>query len=186
MGANEQLHHTLSVLVENQPGVLARVAGLFSRRGFNIESLAVGPTEREDRSRITLRVDCSQISIEQVVKQLDKLINVLTVSELEQTEAVERELLLAKVEPAEGARGELVDRAEAFGARLVDPGPGPMIFEMVAHPDRVAAFEAMLRPHGVLEAVRTGRVGLRRANAANIRPAPGAAPRSTTDTRGAG
>src|SRR5471030_2688190 len=96
--------HTLSVLVENQPGVLARVAGLFSRRGFNIDSLAVGPTEREDRSCITIRVDCNEVSIEQVKKQLHKLINVLKVSEMRMEDAIERELLMVKVTAAPDKR----------------------------------------------------------------------------------
>ena len=115
-------HHTLSVLVENQPGVLSRVSGLFSRRGFNIESLAVGPTEREDRSRITIRVDCSQTSIDQVIKQLYKLINVLKVNELGSDDAIERELLLVKVTRSPDRRAELVSLADVFGARVVDVG----------------------------------------------------------------
>jgi acetolactate synthase-1/3 small subunit len=157
----EHVHHTLSVLVENQPGVLARVSGLFSRRGFNIESLAVGPTEREDRSRITLRVDCTQTSIDQVVKQLYKQVNVLKVTEL-RGDAIERELLLVKVAAEPERRPELIHLAEVFGARVADVGANGLIFEIVETPERLAAFEELLRPYGVQEAVRTGRVAMQR------------------------
>jgi acetolactate synthase-1/3 small subunit len=154
--------HTLSVLVENQPGVLARVANLFSRRGYNIESLAVGPTEREDLSRITLRVDCSQTSLDQVIKQLYKLINVLKVNELRPGDTVERELLLVKVGVGPEKRAELMNLAEVFGARVVDVGPTALVFEIVEHPDRLAAFEEIVRPYGVKELVRAGRVAIQR------------------------
>ncbi|HYZ80292.1 MAG TPA: acetolactate synthase small subunit [Solirubrobacteraceae bacterium] len=161
MAPQEHVHHTLSVLVENQPGVLARVAGLFSRRGFNIESLAVGPTEREDRSRITLRVDCTQTSIDQVVKQLYKQVNVLKVVEL-RDDAIERELLLARVAAEPERRPELIHLAEVFGARVVDVGATGLMFEIVESPERLAAFEELLRPYGIQEAVRTGRVAMQR------------------------
>ena len=124
-------HHTLSVLVENKPGVLARVAGLFSRRGFNIESLAVGPTERENRSRITLRVDCSEHSVDQVIKQLYKLINVLKVNELGSDDAIERELLLIRVAASPDQRADLIRLAEVFSARVADVGPNSIMFECV-------------------------------------------------------
>src|SRR5262249_35195076 len=155
-------HHTLSVLVENQPGVLARVAGLFSRRGFNIESLAVGPTEREDRSRITIRVDCSQTSIEQVIKQLYKLVNVLKVSEMRQDSTIERELLLVKVAANPDRRAELISLAGVMDARVVDVGADALVLELVAHPDKLHAFEELVRPYGIKEAVRTGRVAVTR------------------------
>ena len=150
-------HHTLSVLVENQPGVLSRVSGLFSRRGFNIESLAVGPTEREDRSRITIRVDCSQTSIDQVI-------SVLKVNELGSDDAIERELLLVKVTAAPDRLAELVSLADVFGARVVDVGASAMTFEIVEHPTKLVAFEELLRPYGIKETVRTGRVAIRRSS----------------------
>jgi acetolactate synthase-1/3 small subunit len=155
--------HTLSVLVENRPGVLARVAGLFSRRGFNIDSLAVGPTEREDRSRITLRVDCSQHSIDQVTKQLYKLIDVLKVNELTPADSVERELLLVRVTAAPEQRADLIKLAEVFHARVADVGPTSLLFECVEHPDKVHAFEELLKPYGIKEVVRTGRVAMRKS-----------------------
>ncbi len=161
--ARPQIHHTLSVLVENSPGVLVRVASLFSRRGFNIESLAVGPTERSDRSVITIRVDCSEVSIEQVMKQLYKLINVLKVNEMISEDAIERELMLVKVTANADKRGELIHLAEVFGARVSDVGRDSLVFEICEHPDKLAAFEELLRPYGIKETVRTGRIAVRRA-----------------------
>jgi acetolactate synthase-1/3 small subunit len=157
------LNHTLSVLVENKPGALARVANLFARRGFNIESLAVGPTERSDVSRITLRVDCDRHALEQIEKQMHKLVNVLRVSELEPGEAVERELTLIKVTAPPARRAELLAVAEPFHARVADLGPDAIVFELVGSPDALDSFEELLRPYGVRELVRTGRVGLARA-----------------------
>lgn len=157
------MHHTLSVLVENQPGVLARVAGLFSRRGFNIDSLAVGPTESEDLSRITLRVDCSQHSIDQVVKQLYKLINVIKVSELAPDDAIEREVLIVRVTAQPSHRAELINLAQVFGGKVVDVGPTTLMFECLEHPDRLHAFEELLKPYGIKELIRTGRVAMRKS-----------------------
>jgi acetolactate synthase-1/3 small subunit len=134
-------HHTLSVLVENRPGVLSRVSGLFSRRGFNIDSLAVGPTERADRSVITIRVDCTRHSVEQVVKQLDKLIDVIRVLEVHPDMAIERELLLIKVQADATHRLEIMRMAEVFNARVVDAGADSLLLECVEHPDRLAALE---------------------------------------------
>jgi len=156
-------HHTLSVLVENHPGVLSRVSGLFSRRGFNIESLAVGPTERDDQSRITIRVDCEQHSVDQVIKQLYKLIDVIKVSQLTAEEAIERELMLVRVTASPTQRADLIKLAEVFSARVVDVGPTSLLFECVEHPDKLHAFEEILRPYGVKELVRTGRVAMRKA-----------------------
>ncbi len=156
------MQHTLSVLVENSPGVLSRVAGLFSRRGFNIESLAVGPTERDDRSRITLRVDCSEHSLDQVVKQLYKLINVLKVNEMRPHDAIERELMMVRVTASPDIRADLMRLAEVFSARVVDVGPTALLFECVESPDKLEAFEELLRPYGIKEVVRTGRVAMRR------------------------
>jgi acetolactate synthase-1/3 small subunit len=154
-------HHTLSVLVENRPGVLTRCAGLFARRGFNIDSLAVGRTEDPRRSRITIRVACEQHSIEQVVKQLYKLVDVLKVQELDQT-AVELELLLIKVTSSPDRRPEIISLAEVFDARVVDVGPEAVTFSCVAGPDRLQALEELMEPYGIRELVRTGRIALDR------------------------
>ncbi|MGI9659418.1 MAG: acetolactate synthase small subunit [Gaiellaceae bacterium] len=159
------MSHTLSVHVENKPGVLMRITGLFVRRGFNIESLAVGPTERPDVSRITLRVDCSQQSLEQIEKQMHKLVNVLRLSELGPGEAVERELLLVKVTAMPERRAELMSLGEVFQARVIDLGPEALIFEVVGTPEELESFEELVRPHGIKELVRTGRIGLGRASA---------------------
>ena len=141
----------------------ARAPGLFSRRGFNIESLAVGPTEREDRSRITIRVDCSQHSLDQVIKQLYKLIDVLKVNEMtaddvDRARAADR----ARHRRARTCRADLIKLAEVFSARVVDVGPTSLMFECVEHPDKLHAFEELLKPYGIKEAVRTGRVALRK------------------------
>ena len=164
------MKHTLSVLVENKPGALMRISSMFARRGFNIESLAVGPTERRDVSRITLRVDCEQHPLEQIEKQMHKLVNVLRVSELEPGEAIERELALLKVAATPARRGELITLAQAFTARVVDLGADAIVFEIVGHPEEIDAFEELVRPHGLQELVRTGRVGLGRASATTRRP----------------
>jgi acetolactate synthase-1/3 small subunit len=157
-------HHTLSVLVENTPGVLTRVASLFARRSFNIESLAVGPTERSDRSCITIRVDASEVSIDQVMKQLYKLVNVLKVNQMTTEDSIERELLLVKVTANADKRGELIHLAEVFGARVSDVGSQALVFEIVEHPDKLESFEELLRPYGIKETVRTGRIAMRRAH----------------------
>jgi acetolactate synthase I/III small subunit len=164
--------HTLSVLVENQPGVLARIAIMFRRRGFNIESLAVGPTERHDVSRITLRVDCADHALEQIQKQIHKLVNVLRVSELTPGDSVERELALIKVAAPPSRRAELLALAEAFTARVADLGRDALVFEVVGTPEEIDSFEELVRPHGVKELVRTGRIGLGRAAAPTPRRTP--------------
>ena len=158
--------HTISVRLENSPGALARVSQLFSRRGYNIQSLAVGPTERPDISRLTLRVDCSEHSLEQIEKQMHKLVNVLRVTELRPEEAVERELALITVSVATDRRAELVALSQVAGAQVADIGRDAITFEFVGRPDQVEAFEELVRPYGVRELVRTGRVGLRRPSAA--------------------
>jgi len=145
------MKHTISVHVENKPGALMRVSSMFARRGFNIDSLAVGPTERPEVSRITLRVDCEQQTLEQIEKQMHKLVNVLRVTELEPGESVERELALIKVAALPEKRAELMALAA-------------MIFEVVGTPEDIDSFEELVRPHGVKELVRTGRVGLSRAS----------------------
>jgi acetolactate synthase-1/3 small subunit len=161
--------HTLSVLVENKPGALVRVCQMFARRGYNIESLAVGPTERHDVSRIVLRVDCSTGSLEQIEKQMHKLVNVLRVRELERDESVERELALFTVAATPARRAELTALADVFGARVADVGPEAMVLEVVGEPEKLDSFEELVRPHGIREMARTGRIGLARAS---VRPSP--------------
>jgi acetolactate synthase-1/3 small subunit len=157
------MKHTISVLLENKPGALMRVTSMFARRGYNIESLAVGPTERHDISRITLRVDCESTSLEQIEKQMHKLVNVLRVQELGAGDSVERELALLKVSAPAAKRTELMALGEVFKARIADLGPESIVFEMTGTPDDVDSFEELLRPHGLQELVRTGRIGLARA-----------------------
>ena len=157
--------HTVSVLVENRPGALARVSNMFARRGFNLESLAVGPTERHDVSRITLTVRCPADQLEQIEKQMHKLVNVLRVSTLEAGEAVERELALVRVSADPSRRAELIALADVFDARVADLGPDSMVFEVVGTPEQLESFEELLRPHGLIELARTGRIGLARASA---------------------
>lgn len=166
------MKHTLSVLVENKPGALMRISSMFARRGYNIESLAVGPTERHDVSRITLRVDCEQHPLDQIEKQMHKLVNVLRVNELVPDEAVERELALLKVAAPASRRSELITLAQAFDARVADVGPDAIVFEVVGHPEEIDSFEELVRPHGLKELVRTGRIGLGRASSpkTNHRP----------------
>ena len=157
--------HTVSVLVENRPGALARVSNMFARRGFNIESLAVGPTERQDVSRIVLTVDCPAHLLEQIEKQMHKLVNVLRVSTLQAGEAVERELALVRVSADPSTRAELIALADVFDARVADLGPDSMVFEVVGTPEQLESFEELLRPHGLIELARTGRIGLARSSA---------------------
>jgi acetolactate synthase-1/3 small subunit len=154
--------HTLSVQLEDKPGALARVSQLFTRRGYNIESLAVGPTERRGISRLTLRVNCDTQTLEQIEKQMHKLVNVLRVTELKPDESVERELALITVAAPADRRAELLQLGEVFGARVADLGPTALVFELVGRPEEVDSFEELLRPHGLREVARTGRIGLRR------------------------
>ena len=154
--------HVLSILVENRPGVLARVAGLFSRRGFNIDTLAVGPTEDPAISRITLTLDGAVHPIDQVTKQLHKLINVLKIRDMEPDNSVAREMALFKVSAAVENRAEIVQFAEIFRAKIVDVSRRALIVEVTGSHDKIEAFESMLRPHGLLEMVRTGEVALAR------------------------
>jgi len=159
------MKHTVSVLVENKPGALMRITSLFARRGFNIDSLAVGPTERHDVSRVTLRVDCENAPLEQIEKQMHKLVNVLRVQELVPGESVERELALLKVAASAAKRAELVQLADVFKARVADLGPESIVFELVGTTEEIDSFEELVRPHGLQELVRTGRIGLGRAGA---------------------
>jgi acetolactate synthase-1/3 small subunit len=157
------VRHTLSVLLENKPGALTRVTSMFARRGYNIESLAVGPTERPGVSCVTLRVDCEENPLEQIEKQMHKLVNVLRVSELPPGDSVERELALFKVAAPPSARTELMALGDVFKARVADLGPDSIVFELTAAPEDVDSFEELVRPHGLQELVRTGRIGLGRA-----------------------
>jgi acetolactate synthase-1/3 small subunit len=152
----------LSVLVENKPGVLARVSGLFSRRGFNIESLAVGPTEHEEISRITILVSVEGSALEQVTKQLNKLVNVLKIVELEERQAVQRELLLVKVRADETNRRDVLQIVELFKAKVADVGPEALIVELTGRPDKLNAMLEMLEPYGIREMVQSGMVALGR------------------------
>jgi acetolactate synthase I/III small subunit len=154
--------HTLSVLVENKPGVLAHVAGLFSRRAFNISSLAVGPTEDDRVSRMTIVVDGASTPVEQVAKQLDKLVRVLKVVELDEDSAVERELALIKVRADPASRGQLLEVAAVFRVNVVDMSPTTLVLESVSSPAKLDALLAVLEDYGVCELVRTGRVALAR------------------------
>ena len=169
-GGEGVVKHTLSVIVEDRPGALTRITTMFARRGFNIESLAVGPTERAGVSCITLRVDCTQHTLEQIEKQIHKLVNVLRVTELVSGEAVERELLVARVSAPPERRAELVTTAEALGGRLLDVGPDAVVLELTGTPEEVDAFHELCRPYGVVDLVRTGRVGVPLASARRKAP----------------
>ena len=152
--------HTLSVLVENKPGVLARVAGLFSRRAFNIHSLAVGPTEHPEISRITVVVDVEDLPLEQVTKQLNKLIHVLKIVELEAERSVQRELLLVKVRADARQRAEVLQVVDLFRAHVVDVSPDSLVIEAVGAPQKLDALLAALAPHDVREIVQSGTVAI--------------------------
>jgi acetolactate synthase-1/3 small subunit len=157
--------HTLSVLVENKPGVLSRVTGLFSRRGFNIESLAVGTCEEAGMSRITIVVIGDDAKVEQVMKQLHKLIDVIKVSDLTENERVERELALFKVSAEPGtSRAEVMQIAQIFRAQIIDVGSKTVILEVTGDTDKIDALEKLLRQFGVKELVRTGRIGILRGS----------------------
>lgn len=153
-------HHTLVVLVENKPGVLARVASLFARRGFNIHSLAVAPTDDGRFSRITIVVDTSSASMDQITKQLDKLINVVKISELAPADSVERELLMATVKAPSHGRGQVLELAQIFGAQVLNVGSVEVMLSLAGSPRKLDDFEALLRPFGIRAIQRTGRVAL--------------------------
>ena len=156
------MKHTMVALVEDRPGVLNRVASLFRRRGFNIESLAVGTTEETGVSRMTIVVEGHEGIVEQVEKQLYKLIDVIRVADLTSAEAVVRELALVKLACPTEQRAELLDLIGIFRAHVVDVGPGHLIAELSAEADRMDAFLENVRPYGILEMVRTGRIGMLR------------------------
>jgi len=153
-------HHLLSVLVENKAGVLARVSGLFARRGFNIISLAVAPTEDERLSRITIAVDVASAPLEQVTKQLFKLINVVKITELDPRQAVERELLLVTVAAPAETRSQVIELVDVFEGRILNVGADRLTLSLEGHPDKLDDFEELLRPFGIAELARTGRVAL--------------------------
>ena len=157
---NQPRHHILSVTVENRAGVLARVAGLFSRRGYNIYSLAVAPTDDERFSRITIVVDVESSPLEQVTKQLFKLINVVKISELDPAEATERELVLATVRAEPKSRGEVIELVQVFEGRIVDVGYDQLTVMLAGAPAKLDDFEDLMRSYGIVELQRTGRVAL--------------------------
>ena len=159
-GAAVDRHHILTVLVENKAGVLARVAGLFSRRGYNIFSLAVAPTEDDRFSRITIVVDVESAPLEQVVNQLDKLVNVVAISELAAASAVQRELLLATVAAAPAERSQVIQLVGVFGGEVVDVGADRLTVMLAGQPEKLDGFEGLLDTYEVLDLQRTGRVAL--------------------------
>jgi acetolactate synthase-1/3 small subunit len=161
--------HTLSVLVEDKPGVLARVASLFSRRGFNIESLAVGPTEIPDVSRMTIVVTVEGLPLEQVTKQLNKLINVLKIVELDPDASVQREIMLVKVRSDTETRSHVLETAQLFRAKVVDVAPDAVTIEATGKSDKLQALLKVLEPFGIKELVKSGMVAV------------GRGPRSITD-----
>jgi acetolactate synthase-1/3 small subunit len=156
--------HTLSVLVENRPGVLTRVAGLFARRSFNIHSLAVGPTEHEGISRMTVVVDVDDQPLEQVTKQLNKLINVIKIVELEPSNSVQRELLLVKVRADPQTRTHVLETVELFRARVIDVAPDAVTIEATGSPDKLDALLKVLEQFGIRELAQSGLVGIGRGN----------------------
>ncbi|QKW24458.1 acetolactate synthase small subunit [Kitasatospora sp. NA04385] len=154
--------HTLSVLVENKPGVLARIAALFSRRGFNIDSLAVGPTEHPDISRMTIVVNVEELPLEQVTKQLNKLVNVIKIVELDQSQAVQRELVLVKVRADAESRSQVTEIVQLFRAKTVDVSPDAVTIEATGSSDKLEAMLRMLEPYGIKELVQSGLVAIGR------------------------
>ncbi len=157
------MKHTIAVLVENKPGVLARVASLFRRRGFNIDSLSVGTTEREDLSRMTIVVEGDDKVVEQVIKQLNKLIETIKVSEISES-SVERELCLIRVHAPPEKRGEIVELTNIFRARIVDVSRDSFIIEVTGDEDKVSAFIDLMRQYGIKELARTGKVAMVRGS----------------------
>jgi acetolactate synthase I/III small subunit len=157
--------HVLSLLVEDKPGVLARIAGLFSRRGFNIDTLAVGPTDDPDISRITLTLDGAVHPIDQVTKQLHKLVNVIKIRDMEPDQRIAREMALFRVQAAVENRGDIMQFAEIFKAKIVDVSRRSLTIEVTGSNEKIDAFERMIRPHGLIEMARTGEVAISRSRA---------------------
>jgi acetolactate synthase-1/3 small subunit len=158
------MKHTIALIVENKPGVLVRIAGLFSRRGFNIDSLTVGTTDKPDRARMTITVDGDEVVLEQVTKQLNKLINVIRVSELAPEESVERELAIIKVAAKKEDRSEIMQIVSVFRAKIIDVSPRSMIVEVTGSEDKVEAMVRLLRQFGIKEMARTGKVSMVRGS----------------------
>ncbi len=156
------MKHTLAILVENKPGVLTRVAGLFSRRGFNIESLAVGVTENQDTSRITIVVSGDDNILEQVEKQLNKLIDVIRVSDIPAEDSVSRELALIKVGVDSTTRAEVMQIVDIFRAKIVDVGIKSLVIEVTGDESKINAIEQLLRQFGIKEMARTGKIAMNR------------------------
>ncbi len=154
------MRHTIAVLVENKAGVLARVANLFRRRGYNIENITVGKSEREGIARITLEVEGDELVIEQVTKQLNKLIDVIKVSDITHDEIIERELMLIKVSADTSTRSEILQIVDIFRANVVDVSPKALVIEITGDRDKLDAFEALLRPFGIKEMACTGKVAM--------------------------
>jgi len=155
--------HILSLLVENKPGVLARIAGLFSRRGFNIDTLAVGPTEDPDVSRLTLTLDGAVHPIDQVTKQLHKLVNVIKIRDMEPDHTIAREMALFRVQAGVENRADIMQFAEIFKAKIVDVSRRTLTIEVTGTNEKIDAFERMIRPHGLIEMARTGEVAISRS-----------------------
>ncbi len=158
------MNHIISVLVENKAGVLAKISGLFSRRGFNIESLAVGPTENKKISRITILVNAEKQGIEQVIKQLYKLINVLKIQELDPSNIVERELVLVKVSTNAKNRAEILEVVNIFRANIVDVAKKSLLIEITGTTSKIKAFTDLLDTYGIIEIIRTGKIACSRGN----------------------
>ena len=154
--------HVLSILVENKPGVLTRIAGLFARRGFNIDTLAVGPTDDPTLSRITLTLDGAMHPIDQVTKQLHKLVNVIKIRDLEPSETVARELALFKISADGSSRAEVMQMVEIFRGKIIDVARRSVIVEVTGSWDKIEAFERMVRPFGLIEMARTGEIAISR------------------------
>jgi len=154
--------HTLSVLVENSPGVLARVASLFSRRGYNIDSLAVGPTENPDISRMTIVIDVAGHALEQVIAQLDKLINVISITQLDPVTSVQRELLLVKVSTTPDNRSQVLETVQLFRAKVVDVAQDAVTIEATGNAEKIQALLRVLEPYGIKELVQSGLVAMER------------------------
>jgi acetolactate synthase-1/3 small subunit len=170
------MRHTLSVLVENKPGVLARIASLFSRRGFNIDSLAVGPTEHVEVSRMTIVINLEDQPLEQVTKQLNKLVEVLKIVELEGSGAIERELALVKVKADAQTRGQVLETVALFRAKVVDVAVDAVTIEVTGNRDKLEAMLRVLEPFGIRELVQSGMVAINRGGRSitdrSLRPAP--------------
>jgi len=176
--------HTLSVLVEDRPGVLTRIAGLFSRRGFNIESLAVGPTEHDGISRMTIVVNVEESPLEQVTKQLNKLVEVIKIVELDPIASVHRELVLVKVAATAETRGQVLDTVQLFRAKVVDVAPDAVTIQVTGNAGKIADFLRVVEPFGIRELVQSGMVAIGRGSRSiserNLRPVSVPAPTAAT------